>query len=77
MLLVSGDRDPFGSPEELRAAIASGQAGPRTLVVVEGSAHSFRALSRKRLDAGEAPIERQIADAVAGFVGGLTQLPMR
>lgn len=77
VLLVSGDRDPFGSLDELRAAIASGQAGPRTLVVVEGSAHSFRALSRKRLDAGEAPIERQIADAVAGFVGGLTQLPMR
>lgn len=71
VLLVSGDRDTFGSPDELRAAIASDQSGPRTLVVVEGSAHSFRALSRKRLDAGEVPTDRQLVDAVALFVLGL------
>jgi hypothetical protein len=71
VLVVSGDRDPFGSPDELRAAIASGQAGPRTLVVVEGSAHSFRALTRRRADAGERPTQEQIVDAAASFVLGL------
>lgn len=63
VLLVSGDRDPFGSPDELRAAIASGQAGRRHLVVVQGQAHSFRARKSDPI-----PVGTLIADAVADFV---------
>lgn len=68
-LCVSGDRDTFGSPAELEAALAAGHAGPRELVIVPGSGHSFRA--RKRLAGGEVGTEQQIVDAVARFVDGL------
>lgn len=60
VLLISGDRDPFASAEELRTAIAAGQAGERQLVIVPGSAHSFRA-------SGAA----QLAAAASEFVLGL------
>lgn len=43
VLLVSGARDPFGSPDEFSAALAAGHDGPRDLVVVPGATHSFPA----------------------------------
>mgnify|MGYP000845503462 CR=1 FL=1 len=64
VLLISGDRDPFGSPDELRAAIASGQAGPRTLRLVVGSTHSFR----PRKPAGAPSVGDELVDAAASFV---------
>jgi uncharacterized protein len=67
VLLISGERDPFGSPDELRAAIGSGQAGPRTLHLVAGSSHSF--LPRKQ--AGASPTADELVDAAASFVLGL------
>lgn len=69
VLLLSGDRDPFGSPDELRAATASGQAGPRTLHVVAGSTHSF--LPRRKPVDGAETTEDELADAAASFVLGL------
>lgn len=43
VLVVCGDRDPYGSPDELRDALTSvPQAGERRLVLVPGAAHSFR-----------------------------------
>lgn len=60
MLLVSGARDPFGSPAELEQALAEPQAGPRELVVVAGATHSFRR-----------PAGARVAAAVAEFVGRL------
>lgn len=68
-LLISGDRDPFGAPAELEAAIAAGQAGPRALVIVAGSGHSFAA--RKRPSAGQPTTADEIVDAAARFVLGL------
>ncbi|QIK71122.1 hydrolase [Propioniciclava coleopterorum] len=43
MLLVSGARDPFGSPAEFADALARTQGGPRNLIVVPGATHSFPA----------------------------------
>ena len=60
MLLISGGRDPFGSPAELEQALAEPQAGPRELVVVAGATHSFRR-----------PAGARVAAAVAEFVGRL------
>ena len=41
--LVTGARDPFGTPAEFEAALAQAQEGPRNLVVVPGATHSFPA----------------------------------
>lgn len=41
VLLVSGARDPFGSPDELASALRGDHAGARELVVVPGATHSF------------------------------------
>lgn len=43
VLLVSGARDPFGSPEQFAAALAERHAGERRLVSVPGATHSFPA----------------------------------
>lgn len=57
VLLVSGARDPFGSPDELRAALAAPHAGPRELVLVPGATHAFPRAAGASL-----------AEAVAAFV---------
>nr|NLI49478.1 hydrolase [Propionibacterium sp.] len=67
VLLVSGDRDPFGSPDELRAAVASGQRGERELVLVPGSAHTF---TEPRSGTGT-PTGDAVVAAVASFVAHL------
>jgi uncharacterized protein len=41
MLIVQGTRDPFGSPEELRAVIKKLRL-PATLHLIEGGDHSFK-----------------------------------
>ncbi|MGH9970434.1 MAG: alpha/beta hydrolase family protein [Pyrinomonadaceae bacterium] len=41
MLFVQGTRDPFGTPEELRAIIKRDNM-PATLYVIEGGDHSFK-----------------------------------
>ena len=43
VLLVSGAKDPFGSPAELEEGLAGEHAGPRELVIVPGATHSFPA----------------------------------
>ncbi len=68
VLLVSGDRDPFGTPEELRAATASGQAGPREVVIVPGSTHSF---SEPRTARDGTATRDALVAAAASFVGRL------
>jgi uncharacterized protein len=40
-LFVSGDRDPFGSPAELAAAVES-VPGPATIVTLEGKGHDLK-----------------------------------
>ena len=41
VLLISGDRDPFGSPDELAAAMAA-VPGPVTAVTVAGAGHDLK-----------------------------------
>lgn len=41
VLVVQGARDPFGSPEEVAAALAEHHTGERELVIVPGATHSF------------------------------------
>lgn len=41
--LISGARDPFGTPDELWEALTTPQRGARTLTVVPGATHSFPA----------------------------------
>lgn len=61
VLLVSGARDPFGSPAEFEAALAGDHAGRRDLVVVPGATHSFPARTASR-----------VSDAVLDFLPSLT-----
>jgi predicted alpha/beta-hydrolase family hydrolase len=56
-LFVSGDRDPFGSPDEL-ASHAAAIPGPVTHVTVEGGRHELRGA------------DAQIIDAVVAWLGG-------
>ncbi len=65
VLMVQGQRDPFGRPDELRAALAATpQAGERTVVEVPGATHSFG----QRTGDAQASVARIIVDAVAAFV---------
>ena len=68
VLVVQGQRDPFGSPEELRtAAEQAGGTVPR-IVTVPG-AHSFG--PRTAADRARAvELKRTLVDAVAGFIEG-------
>lgn len=55
---VSGARDPFGSPDELAAALVEAPAaGPRTLAIVPGATHSF-----------PARVAGQVVQHVVGFL---------
>jgi len=66
VLVVQGERDPFGSPQDvIEAAGAAGGAQP-TVVAVPGS-HSFG--PRSMADRAKAThLRRTLVDAVAGFV---------
>jgi predicted alpha/beta-hydrolase family hydrolase len=65
-LFLHGTRDPFGTLEELRAALAL-VPGPAELRAVEGADHSFE-LPRR---AGRSPAEvrRELAGEIAAFLG--------
>lgn len=65
VLLVSGDRDPFGTPDELRAA-ASARPEAREIVIVPGSTHSF---AEPRAARDGTATRDAIAAAVASFLG--------
>ncbi|MFI2488412.1 alpha/beta family hydrolase [Promicromonospora kroppenstedtii] len=58
-LFVSGDKDPFGTPDELAAHVAA-IPGPVTSVTLSG-AHDMRGVAR----------ERAVAEAVASWVATL------
>lgn len=59
VLVVQGERDPFGSPDDVRSAARDAGGAQPTIVGVPG-AHSFNR---------SAAIRKRIVDAVAGFVG--------
>ena len=61
MLFVQGTRDPFGSPEEMRALVAT--LPNATLGIIEGGDHSLAAL--KKADPAGDSVERAVASATA------------
>lgn len=65
MLVLQGEKDPFGTPSELRAALR-GNAGPRELVEIASAGHSLQPGKRSDPDGAAATI----VEAVAEFVGG-------
>ncbi len=68
MLFIQGERDAFGTPEELRP-ILRGSRAPVELCVVEGGDHSFKAPK----SAGRTPAQIRdfMLDAIERWVGGL------
>lgn len=68
-LFVHGTRDPFGSIEEMRAALAS-IAGRTELIAIEGAGHELMA-RRRGAQAGESGggLARAIAAAWRAFAG--------
>jgi hypothetical protein len=69
MLVVQGSRDAFGTPEELRSALAPLGAAA-TLHVVEGGDHSFKV--PKRGPIGQQEVFEQVQDEIARWIGRLS-----
>ena len=65
--VLQGERDPFGTPDEVRGALAALGAAPSALVTVPGAAHSFELSKVARERAGE--VAELIAGAVLDWVG--------
>jgi len=65
MLCVQGERDPFGTPDELRPVFDGLPAGVE-LVVVEGGDHSFKV--PKKLGIPQADVHRRVQDAIVGWI---------
>jgi hypothetical protein len=66
-LIVQGTRDPFGGPDEVKAAIADASpAPPVEVLAVEGGDHSFAVLK----SSGRDPllVHAEIQDAVAAWI---------
>ena len=68
LLIVQGSRDAFGTPEELRPALAS-VGGTATLYVVEGGDHSFKVPRRGPVTQEE--VFERVQDEIARWIGGL------
>ena len=69
MLVVQGSRDAFGTPEELRPALAP-LGATATLHIVEGGDHSFKV--PKRGPIGQQEVFEQVQDEIARWIGRLS-----
>lgn len=67
-LIVQGARDAFGTPEELRPALAS-LGATATLNVVEGGDHSFKVPKRGPITQEE--VFERVQDEIARWIGQL------
>ena len=67
MLVVQGERDAFGTPEELRPFLAPLEAA--TIHVVEGGDHSFKVARRGPL--GQAEVFEGVQDLIARWIASL------
>ncbi len=65
LLIVQGTRDTFGSPDDLRAALAGTTASP-TIVTVAGGDHSFAVRGRK-----PAEVLSEVARAISDWLSAL------
>jgi predicted alpha/beta-hydrolase family hydrolase len=68
MLCVQGARDPFGTPDELRA-VFDGLPADTELVVIDGGDHSFKV--PKKLGIAQADVYRRVQDAIVGWIDRL------
>jgi uncharacterized protein len=64
MLIVQGTRDPFGSPEELRAVIRKLHL-PATLHLIEGGDHSFKV---PKSTGPQEQVHESIMDAIVNWL---------
>ena len=69
MLIVQGSRDAFGTPEELRPALAP-LGATATLQVVEGGDHSFKVPKRGPITQEE--VFARVQDEIARWIGRLS-----
>ncbi|MBA2356397.1 MAG: alpha/beta fold hydrolase [Acidobacteria bacterium] len=67
LLVVQGERDPFGSPDEVEREFAAAGAYP-ALVRVPGGGHGFEVRAR---DARQADVYATVVSAVAGWLDTL------
>jgi predicted alpha/beta-hydrolase family hydrolase len=65
VLIVQGERDPFGTPAELQPVLKTMSAAV-TLHVVEGGDHSLAV--RQRAGGGRQPIDDAVVDVIAGWI---------
>jgi predicted alpha/beta-hydrolase family hydrolase len=65
MLIVQGERDAFGTPDELRPVLRTLKAKAQ-LHVVEGGDHSFKV--PKSADTPQAEVHRRVLDEIARFL---------
>jgi predicted alpha/beta-hydrolase family hydrolase len=68
MLCVQGERDPFGTPDELRP-VFDGLPAAVELVVIEGADHSFKA--PRKLGVSQADVFRRVQDAIVDWIDRL------
>ncbi len=69
VLVVQGERDPFGSPEELRPHLESLPA-PATVHVVTGGDHSLMPRKQKKSGGSADDSYAVIQDAIAAWISG-------
>lgn len=72
MLFVQGEKDAFGTPDELRPVLAGSGAGAR-VVVVPGGDHSFKV--PKRGGVTQAEVMARLLDEVAAFAQERARAP--
>lgn len=70
MLCVQGERDPFGTPDELRL-VFDGLPADVELVVIEGADHSFKV--PKKQGVAQADVYRHVQNAIAGWIARLAR----
>ena len=70
VLVVQGERDPFGGPDDIRQAFTAAGARVEVVEVAQGG-HGFEVRSR---DARQADVHARVADAVAGWLDTLSPL---
>ena len=64
LLVIQGERDPFGSPEDIRREFATAGAHPEVLDV-PGGGHGFEVRAR---DAKQADVYARVADSVSQWL---------
>jgi predicted alpha/beta-hydrolase family hydrolase len=73
LLVVQGERDPLGTPDELRPALLEGRASVRglgsELVVVPAADHGFGVPRRGPITPTE--VDSLIVEAVVGWIAGV------